>query len=294
MGMMISENFDKFTARHTVYDLVHHPLFIEFGEHLLPRPEDVNSTISLRNVGQLMPWHGHIRPHVVVNACNRMLEDCEAGKEIFYTFYGDERGAASGIFFLRGQPGAPFAVICPGGGFVYVGSLHEGFPLAIELNRKGYNAFVLKYRTGGEQIACEDLAAALSWIFMNAKVLGVSTFGYSLWGGSAGGRMVANLGSYGAQAFGGYQIPGPAAIIMAYCAHRNCTPNDPPTFAVVGTDDHIASPHVMKRRVDALRHLGIDAELLICQGVGHGFGVGTDTAAAGWVDDAIFFWESHI
>ena len=293
MGMTISETFGKFTERHTVYDLAHHPAFAGFGEQLLPRLEDVNSTIPLRNVAQLMPWHRHIRPQVVITALNRMLADRAVGKEIFYNFYGDARSSASGLFFFRGQPCAPFAVICPGGGFVYVGSLHEGFPLAIELNKKGYNAFVLKYRTGGEQIACEDLAAALSWIFKNAKILGVSTAGYSLWGGSAGARMVANLGSYGAQAFGGHQIPGPSAIIMAYTGHSNYTTNDPPTFAVVGTDDNIASPYVMQRRVDALRQLGIDAELLLFEGVGHGFGIGTDTIAAGWVDDAVIFWERH-
>lgn len=43
----------------------------------------------------------------------------------------------------------PFALIFPGGGFAYVGSLHEGFPLADALSRKGCNAFVLHYRTGG-------------------------------------------------------------------------------------------------------------------------------------------------
>ena len=68
------------------------------------------------------------------------------------------------MFFFRGKPGAPFAVISPGGGFSYVGSIHEGFPLAVALSQKGYNAFVLQYRVGGETIACEDLAAALSYI----------------------------------------------------------------------------------------------------------------------------------
>ena len=36
--------------------------------------------------------------------------------------------------------------------------------------------------------------------------------GYSLWGGSAGGRMAAWVGSYGAAAFGGDELPRPAAV----------------------------------------------------------------------------------
>ena len=36
----------------------------------------------------------------------------------------------------------------PGGGFSYVASLHEGFPYAVEISNRGYNAFVLKYRAG--------------------------------------------------------------------------------------------------------------------------------------------------
>jgi hypothetical protein len=41
-----------------------------------------------------------------------------------------------------GRPGAPFAVVCPGGGFSYVGSVHEGFPHAAAISSKGLNAFV--------------------------------------------------------------------------------------------------------------------------------------------------------
>jgi len=68
-----------------------------------------------------------------------------------------------------------------------VGSLHEGFPYAVEISNRGYNAFVLKYRVGrGGSEATEDLAAALSFIWRNAGAFGVATTDYSLWGSSAG------------------------------------------------------------------------------------------------------------
>ena len=39
-------------------------------------------------------------------------------------------------------------MIAPGGGFAYVAAVHEGFPYAVEISNRGYNAFVLKYRAG--------------------------------------------------------------------------------------------------------------------------------------------------
>ena len=61
------------------------------------------------------------------------------------------------MFLFRGKPGAPFVIICPGGGFSFLGSLYEGLPLAQEISKKNLNAFVIRYRIGSEQSATEDL-----------------------------------------------------------------------------------------------------------------------------------------
>ena len=175
-----------------------------------------------------------------------------------------------------------------------VGSVHEGFPIAIALSQKGYNAFVLQYRVGGERIASEDLAAALSYIFNNAATLEVSTENYSLWGSSAGTRMVARIGSYGAAAYGGEDIPSPSTVVMAYTGHTDFTKEDPPTFVVVGDRDGIASASTMEMRVNSLRGAGVDVEFHVYRDVGHGFGLGIGTNAEGWLDDAVRFWENHM
>ncbi len=39
---------------------------------------------------------------------------------------------------------------------------------------------------------------------------------------------------------------------------------------------------------------GIDAEFHLYGQVGHGFGTGEGTPAAGWINDAVRFWEKHI
>lgn len=278
-----------------IRDMVNHPAFAGFGEHLLPRPQDAQNDMPLREVGGLMPWHSHVRPQVVLEAVNRLIHDVSDGLTVFYSFYTEEqKRARTGLFYFRGNPGAPFALICPGGGFAYVGSLHEGFPLAEVLSRKGYNAFVLQYRTGGEAVACEDMAAALTWIFDHADELAVSTRAYSVWGGSAGARMAADMGSYGAAAFGGGPVPRPATVVMAYTGHTRYTENEPPTFAVVSVDDPIASPRVMERRIAALKKAGTETEFHLYRHAGHGFGVGNGTDAEGWMDHAVRFWEQQL
>lgn len=192
----------------------------------------------------------------------------------------------------RAEAGAPFAVCNAGGGFAYVGAMQDSFPHALELSKRGYNAFALIYRPGA-QTACEDLARAIAWIFAHAGELEVDTEGYSLWGGSAGARMAAWLGSYGPGAFGEEDLPQPAAVVLQYTGHAEYTPEDPPTFACVGESDWIANWRTMERRLQALQDLGIPTEFHHYPGLPHGFGLGTGTVAEGWLDEAVAFWEAQ-
>lgn len=66
------------------------------------------------------------------------------------------------------------------------------------------------YRPGA-QTACEDLARAIAFLYENADKLEIDMSGYSLWGGSAGARMAAWLGSYGISYFGEKSYPKPGA-----------------------------------------------------------------------------------
>jgi acetyl esterase/lipase len=286
----------------TVGDLMKHPAFAGFSRLLLPGDaRRVDTTMRLRDIGSLLPYHTHVDPAVVVSSLNRMIDDVSAGRTVFHDFYTvaekdrDPSRRNTGLFFFRGKPGAPFAVIAPGGGFSYVASVHEGFPYAVEINEHGFNAFVLKYRAGqGGRIATEDLAAALTYIFRNAGRLDVATTDYSLWGSSAGARMAAAIGSHGAVRFGGATLPRTSAVVMLYTGHSDLAPSEPPTFVAVGERDGIAPPAVMERRVAALRRVGTDVEYHRYQDVGHGFGLGVATSAEGWIADAIRFWEKHI
>jgi acetyl esterase/lipase len=286
----------------TVGTLVNHPAFKGFGRHLLPRDGDLSDPgLPLSLIGRLLPYHGSVDVPTVLASLNHMIDDVSAGHAVFYDFYTarQRRDApdrdATGLFLFRGEPGAPFAMICPGGGFSYVGSVHEGFPYARELSGKGYNAFVLRYRVGqGAAVATADLAAALTYVFGNARSLGVGTAGYSLWGSSAGARMAADVVSRGAAGFGGAALPAPAAVVMAYTGHSGFTEHDPPAFATVSADDPVVNVAAVEKRARGLRRAGIDAELLMFRNAGHGFGLGIGTDAEGWFDRAVLFWERHL
>lgn len=290
------------TTDDSIGDILNHTAFSGFGRLVLPWDDRAyDETMPLNDMGALLPYHSDVRPDVAIRALNRVIDDVNDGRTVFYDFYtasqkqSDPSKRHAGLFFVRGRPGAPFAVIAPGGGFSYVGSLHEGFPYATAIAGHGYNAFVLKYRAGhGGAVATEDIAAAISYIFSNADALGVGTDGYSVWGSSAGARMAAAVGSYGTARFGGEILPKPSTVVMAYTGHADSSPPEPATFVVVGEQDGIAPPAVMERRVTALREAGTEVEYHMYDNVGHGFGLGIGTSAEGWLDVAVRFWANAI
>ena len=282
-----------------VRDVITHPLLKEFAERLLPGDDNGRYyDIPLSRVGSLMPYHGHVVPAVVVAALNRMINNAAAGETVFHEFYTeqeqreDPRKRHSGLFFYRGKPGAPFAIVCPGGGFAYVGTLHEGLPLASEISKRGLNAFVLRYRIG-EQEGTEDLAAATAFVFRNAEALGVDTRDYSLWGASAGARLVGNIALRGFSTYGEKNPPRPAVVVIAYTGQSTYSSDFQPAFILVSGDDPIANVATVERRVHRLRSAGVEVEYHRYRHAGHGFGLGVGTDAEGWIKDAIQFWNKH-
>lgn len=234
----------------TVGDLVEHPLFRVFSQRLLPKPSDTKyQSLPLSQVGRLMPYHSEFNPVDIVNGVNFIIKQSARKKRIFYDYYSKTELNSSpdkqvtGLVYYKGRPNEPFVIVIPGGGFEYVGSLHEGFPIAQAIAEQGVNAFVLIYRTGkGNRAASQDLAHAIDYITANADRLEVDINHYALWGASAGARMAANIGSYLPKNFGGISTARPDCVVMLYTSHSDYTSNDPPTYVVVGERDWIASP----------------------------------------------------
>lgn len=286
-----------YTKENGIADVQNDPAFGDYGRLLFP----VNSGyMSGDTLGSLrLTWYNNIDPDMTVEICNYMRNHAETGDTIFYDIYTEEEKKAdpakrdTGLFFFKGNPGAKFALVNAGGGFAYVGAMHDSFPHALELSKRGYNAFALIYRPGA-QTACEDLARAIAFIFEHAKELEVDTSDYSLWGGSAGARMAAWLGSYGTESFGEDAYPRPAAVFVNYTGLSEVYGNEPPTYSAVGTNDGIASYRTIERRINAIRANGTDVEIEVFNGLSHGFGLGTGTVAEGWIDRAVEFWERNM
>lgn len=291
---------DLVTENTTVSEIIRDPVFRNFGRLIFPVDRKVTGDMTLADISSsnVYVWYYDIRKEKTVEIVNNLKNRAEKGETIFWPIYSEREMASdpskkdTGLFFFAGKPGAKFAVMNAGGGFAYVGAMHDSFPHALEVSKKGYNAFALIYRPDDPY---SDLARAIAFIFDNAEKLGVDVEGYSLWGGSAGARMAAVLSKAGSMAaYGRPDISQAAAVIMQYTGYSAASEKDAPTYACVGTNDGIANWRTMQSRLETLDSYGIPTEFHAYEGLSHGFGLGTGTVAEGWVDEAVAFWENQM
>ena len=289
----------EYTLNTKVMEVINDPVFEDYGRLLFPVDQIIDEDLELKDVERILTWYNNVNPDRTVEIVNFLKERASSGEQIFYDIYTEEEKARdpdkenTGLFFFQGEPGEKFAIVNAGGGFAYVAAMHDSFPQAMELSEKGYNAFALIYRPGAET-ACEDLARAIAFIHEHGEELQVDVSDYSLWGGSAGARMAAWLGSYGTVAFGEEAYPTPAAVIMQYTGLSEVTGQEPPTYACVGTSDGIAPYQTVENYIKRIQANGTNAKIQVFDGLRHGFGLGEGTVAEGWIDEAVRFWEENM
>lgn len=292
----IPENY--YTENSKVTEVMRDPAFGDYRHLIFPVDIAISEDLELKDVEDILPWYSEVNLKKTVEIVNYMKDRVTDGEQIFYDIYSEEEKEANpakedtGLFFFRGDPGAKTAIVNAGGGFMYVAAMHDSFPQALELAKNGYNAFALIYRPGADT-ACEDLARAIAYLHEHAQELQIDMTDYSLWGGSAGARMAAWLGSYGTAYFGEEEYPAPAAVIMQYTGLSSVTGQEPPTYACVGTSDYIASYESMEQYISRLRRNGTNAEIEVFTGLSHGFGLGEGTVADGWINRAMDFWQQN-
>ena len=223
--------------------------------------------------------------------------------------------------------GRPFILLVPGGGFVNVWNLTEGWPVAAQFNRLGYHVFILTYQVDSPTTQLErnlgDFARALKLIGANAQKFHVNPDRYITCGFSAGGYLVCLWNTEkGYPAFG---LPKPFATFPIYPVTTlrpgisyEADPEDamwlygcdletarhsayeipdhaeyfPPCAIFLAAGDELVNPENSKLLAAALEKRGIPCRLEIGPEGGHGFADGTGMCMAGWTERAVRFAES--
>lgn len=260
------------------------------------------------------------------------LLEAGAQWECLYSIWdGEALGAAPGRertgLFAFPVPGAKkFLLIIPGGGYFNVCSFVEGFPIAQQCVKHGISAFILQYRTSGwahYPNPQEDAAQAVRFILAHRERFGLAGTGYAVCGFSAGGHLAASLGteSLGYARFGvprpqaellGYPVitmgslthegsralllgedAGSGAVREQWSVERQVTGSYPPTFVWNCSGDDTVPAENSAMLEAALTRFGVTVRHEVFPGTVHGWGLGDGTAAEGWLDRALGFWEEN-
>ncbi len=244
--------------------------------------------------------------------------------QAFWDYWQPRRRKLKKFLIADGQK-HPVAIICPGGGYFMCCSFLEGEPYARALNKKGYSAVVLYYRTrkaAQYPTPMEDLAWAVREVMSHAEQWQLDVQGYSVWGSSAGGHLAASFGTEN-MGYQHYDLPKPGAIILTYpvitmgdkthlgsrenllgrdptaaemefaSVERQANGHYPPTFLWYGEADTVVPPENSRMLYDVLQKYGVPCELHHYPDVPHGVGLGEKLPCAGWIEKAMDFWETH-
>ena len=112
----------------------------------------------------------------------------------------------------------PFILLVPGGGFVNVWNLTEGWPVAAQFNSEGYHVFILTYQVDGNEGLLkknlEDIARALRLIRVQEKHFHVQADRYITCGFSAGGMLICLWNTE--MGYPAFSLPKPQASFPIY------------------------------------------------------------------------------
>ncbi|HAQ63921.1 MAG TPA: alpha/beta hydrolase [Ruminococcaceae bacterium] len=225
---------------------------------------------------------------------------------------------------------APTVLVCPGGAYRMVSDFNEGKPFALELNKRGYNAFVLFYSIGAGNARypypLNDVARALQFIKSKAGELKINADSIALMGSSAGGHLAALFSAQYKRFETEYESEiynlKPSALLLTYpvitmgeLTHKESrtnllgalsgkterdaasvekivTADYPPAFMWHNKDDRSVDYRNSVMLKGALDRCGVKNELLLYETGGHGVGLAKGLDADGWIDKAIDFLDS--
>ena len=279
----------------------------------------------------------HIFAGEIGNGFRRLFAAAETG-DWYYPLYSDaecaeneDRKGVSLLWLPSDLPGAderPFILLVPGGGFVNVWNLTEGWPVANQFNNLGYHVFVLTYQVDGNERLLEknmeDFARALRLVREKETHFHLHADRYITCGFSAGGYLICLWNT--AKGYPAFNLPKPQASFPVYpavslrenirygeeepeeeiclygCTAREAAETEyeipehaeffPPCAIFLAGDDQLVNPENSKLLARALDALQIPCRLEIGQAGGHGFADGSGMCMAGWTERAVRWFES--
>ncbi|HEY3397158.1 MAG TPA: alpha/beta hydrolase [Armatimonadota bacterium] len=203
-------------------------------------------------------------------------------------------------------------VVCPGGGYGGLACDHEGYQIGAWLNERGIAAFMLRYRVAPYRHPAPllDAQRAVRTVRARAAEWGVDPARIGIWGFSAGGHLVATVGTQPGACdpaatdpvdrvsarpdflilcypvisltapyshFGSRDnllgVPANPALSAALSAETQVTADTPPTFLFhTDADEGVPAENSVAFYL-ALRQAGVPAELHIYRPGGHGVGL---------------------
>ncbi len=273
----------------------------------------------------------------IAGGMERLYAAADTG-EWYYPLYSEAECAAEpdregvNVVWLPSSGAAaderPFILLVPGGGFVNVWNLTEGWPVAAQFNDLGYHVFILTYQVGGKdgllKKNMEDFARAMRLIAANAEQFHVKPDRYITCGFSAGGYLICLWNT--ALGYPAYGLAKPRACFPVYpgtsmklddsykemdpdeafalygCSAEEAAESEyeipehsngfPPTALFLAAGDELVDPENSKMLARALEKLGIPCRLEIGPEGGHGFADGTGMCMDGWTKRAVSWFES--
>ena len=279
---------------------------------------------------------GHFFSGDIAKGIERLYTAADTG-EWYYPLYTEKecetvqhRRDTNIVWFPSSDPaadGKPFILLVPGGGFVNVWNLTEGWPVAAQFNELGYHVFILTYQVEGEKALLErnmeDIASALKLIRCKKVLFHVRADRYITCGFSAGGYLVCLWNTR--KGYPGFALPKPQATFPVYpvtslkeqiryddgdqtdalrlygCELREAVKTDfeipehaegfPPTALFLAAKDDLVDPENSKMLAEALRKLKIPCMMEIGPEGGHGFADGTGMCMDRWTQRAVRWYK---
>lgn len=210
------------------------------------------------------------------------------------------------------NPNGQCIIMCPGGGYAMLSLSHEARNMKDWFNARGITYCVLIYRMprGHHDVPLSDITEAIR-IMRGRKDLGITSVG--VMGTSAGGHVASTIATHYKDevtrpdfqilmypvitmdpsfthkgSLDGLLGENPSQeLIDLYSNEKHVTPDTPPAFITLTTDDFLVPPANSLRYYEALLANKVSATLLIYPSGGHGYG---------WNDTMLFKneWTSSL